>query len=131
MSIARQQKRFREKVAQQRYKQTAGALRQVELQDREHPAWITRCFSNNRYVVMIDDKAKTDKGIAILAMIQMHGDTPIPNHWRELQNIKNELFGPETIGVEFFPAESQLVDAHNIYWLWIFDDGVLPNVKVQ
>lgn len=136
MSLARQRQRMRSKVAAQRYKLPAGKFVPVNLEETggpgpEHPQWMTRCFQNNRFVVMIDDNAKTDKGKAVRVMIQMHGDTPIPNHWRELQEIKNSLFGPETVGVEFFPKESKLVDQHNIYWLWIFPDGVIPNVVVE
>ena len=40
---------------------------------------------------MIDDNAKTDVGIGIRAMIQKHDDSPIKNHWQEIQNIKNEI----------------------------------------
>ena len=32
----------------------------------------------------------------------------------------------ETTAVEYYPAQSELIDDHNIYWLWIFPNDVLP-----
>jgi len=75
---------------------------------------------------MIFDNVITTKGPATKALIQRHDNAPIPGHWREIQNIKNEIFGKETVGIEYYPAESNLLDTHNIYWLWIFPPGVLP-----
>jgi len=90
------------------------------------PPGMTRAYRNNRYTVMIFDHTPTTKGSAIKAMIQRHDNEPIPGHWREMQNIKNEIFGREATAVEYYPAESQLLDTHNIYWLWIFPEGILP-----
>jgi len=42
--------------------------------------------------------------------------------WKDLQQIKNELIGPENEGVELFPAESRLVDTANQYHLWVMAD---------
>lgn len=75
---------------------------------------------------MIYDNIMTTKGPATKALIQRIDDKPIPGHWREIQNIKNEIFGRETVGIEYYPAESNLFDTHNIYWLWIFPPEVLP-----
>jgi len=91
------------------------------------PEWMTRAYSNNRYVVMIDDNAPMTKGItAIKAMVQRHDDKPITGHWKEMQSIKNELFGEDKTAVEYYPATENLLDDHNIYWLWIIPDGELP-----
>jgi hypothetical protein len=87
---------------------------------------MTRAFSNNHYVVMVNDNAQTTSGPAIRAMIQRHDDRPLPNHWADVQAIKNELFGDEATAVEYYPAESELIDDHNIYWIWVFPAGVLP-----
>ena len=131
MSVARTQKRERVNVAKKLFKLPAGKLQEIDLNTKDHPVWMTRAFMNNRYVVMIDDKARTDKGYAIKAMIQRHDDTPIPNHWSEVQAIKNELFGREAMGVEYYPKESGLMNDHNIYWLWIFPEGVLPTPLIN
>jgi hypothetical protein len=44
-------------------------------------------------------------------------------NWRDFQQIKNELVGPEYEGVELFPAESRLVDTANQYHMWVRPQG--------
>ena len=101
-----------------------GKLEPVDLsQHPNKPLWMTRCFRNNRYTVMIDDFAPMTNGLtAIKAMVQRHDNEPIPNHWREMQNIKNEIFGRQVTAIEYYPAEFDLCDVANIYWLWILGD---------
>lgn len=126
MSLARNRNRKRTSIANKLYKLSPGKLNPIDLSINQHPSWMTRAYRNNRYIVMIDDNSKTTKGIAIKAMVQTLDDTPIVNHWSELQKIKNELFGEETTGIEYYPKESKLINDHNIYWLWIFSEEVLP-----
>ena len=38
--------------------------------------------------------------------------------WRDLQEIKNQLCGPEIEAMEIYPAESRKVDSANQYHLW-------------
>ena len=115
----------RKREARKLIKKPAGPLTPVDLSTCDYvPEWMTRAYKNNRYVVMINDKAQTTKGKAIRCMIQRQDDTPIS--WLEKQKIKNEIFGSDVFAIEYFPAESELVDHHNIYWLWIFDEGILP-----
>lgn len=38
--------------------------------------------------------------------------------WRHLQQIKNDILGPEAEAVELFPRESRLIDTANEYHLW-------------
>ncbi|WP_215239304.1 DUF7694 domain-containing protein [Dyadobacter helix] len=99
---------------------------EIDLSKIDHPAWMTRCFRNNRYTVMIDDQCKVSTGTAIRAMVQSHLNLPIQNHWSEMQRIKNVIFGPETTAIEYYPAESRLENRENIYWMWVFNDGLLP-----
>lgn len=47
--------------------------------------------------------------------------------WRDLQEIKNKIVGPEFEGVEIYPAESRLVDIANQYHLWVF---MSPKVRL-
>lgn len=121
-------KRARRREARRLKKKGRGRWVRVDLQttDAPVPDWMTRCYRNNYYTVMIEDDAPTTKGSAIKAMVQAHDDLPIPRHWREMQRIKNELFGEETTAIEYYPAQSDLVDDHNIYWLWVFPEGQLP-----
>ena len=45
--------------------------------------------------------------------------------WRDMQEIKNKIMGPEYEAVQIFPAESRLVDTSNQYHLLCFaDEGV-------
>jgi hypothetical protein len=90
------------------------------------PPRMTRAYRNTRFTVMVFDNADTTHGKAIQVLIQRHDDQPITNHWSEIQRIKNEIFGQQTTAVEYYPAESDLVNLHNIYWIWIYPDGVLP-----
>lgn len=48
--------------------------------------------------------------------------------WRDKQEIKNQLCGPEHEGVEVFPAESRLVDAANHTHIWVLrhEGDVIP-----
>lgn len=45
-------------------------------------------------------------------------DKTAEHDWREYQQIKNELIGPECEAVEIYPAESKLVDCANQFHLW-------------
>jgi len=101
--------RFEEMTAEQRMAQ---------------PPWCTRIYANNKVVVQVADEALTDAGLAIRAMVQKWDDTPIS--WATLQRVKNEVFGPNTWAVQYFPAEDQLIDQFNFYWLWVFPGGQLP-----
>jgi hypothetical protein len=112
--------------AEKRKRLHEGPFKQIDLSTQTHPYWMTRAFSNNRYIVMVMDNAETDKGPAIRAMVQTVDDTPIQKHWSEMQRIKNEIFGADVTAIEYFPPQSELVDMHNIYWMWIFPDGILP-----
>ena len=114
------------KRAKELFKLPPGKFEQIDLSKRSHPGFINRAFMNNRYVVMITDNQKIGNHTAIRAMIQRHDDKPIPNHWREIQSIKNEIFGLEEVAVEFYPRQKTLIDDANIYWIWIFPKGVLP-----
>lgn len=118
----RENKRARKKAADKLMLLAPGKLEPVDMTMRDHPKWMTRAFKNNRYVVMIDDHCRMTFGPnATKVMIQRHDDKPIPNHWSEIQKIKNEIFGTDKVAIEYFPAEERLVDLHNIYWIFLFD----------
>lgn len=90
------------------------------------PKGMTRAYKNTRYIVMVYDNHPVSTGFATCALIQKHDDTPIVRHWSEIQKIKNEIFGENTVAIEYYPAQNDLVDEHNIYWIWLFPKGVLP-----
>lgn len=117
------------KVAARMKKKPETPFKQIDLSLQiGKPTWMTRAFSNNRYIVMIMDNAPTTHGNAIRAMVQTVDDKPIQNHWSEMQRIKSEIFGLDTMAIEYYPPSNELVDQHNIYWLWIFPDGIIPKL---
>jgi hypothetical protein len=81
-----------------------------------------KCFVNNRYTVMVR-QAKPDPIFGrVIHLSIRRNDRSAARDWRDFQRIKNELVGPEVEAVEFFPAESRLVDAANQFHLWCFPD---------
>jgi len=121
------QERERRLLAKKLMKQPVTKFKEVDLKTVSFiPFGMTRAFKNTRYMVMVFDNRKVSTGFAIQVLIQKHDDTPILNHWSEIQKIKNEIFGNEITAIEYFPPESKLVNQYNIYWIWIFPDGVLP-----
>jgi len=76
----------------------------------------SRTFANEIYRV----KVRKYPPIVHLDLAR-HDGQPITS-WRELQQIKNELVGPECEGVELFPAESRLVDTSHQYHIWVIED---------
>lgn len=60
----------------------------------------------------------TDGGMISIGIHTLDG---MARHdWREFQNIKNQIAGPECEGFELYPAESRLVDPSNYYTIWCF-----------
>jgi hypothetical protein len=90
------------------------------------PEGMTRAYSDGSTVVMVYDNSPTSHGNAIKVMVRNRAETPIKNHWSELQAIKNDIFGRDATAVEYYPAESELVNVKNIYWLWLYPKGILP-----
>lgn len=123
----RNQNKERYSKAKELMKQPESTFESIDLTKRDFiPKGMTRAYANNRYVVMVYDSSPTTKGNAIRVMIQKHDNTPIVNHWKEIQMLKNEIFGKETTAIEYFPSESELIDDYNIYWIWIFENDILP-----
>lgn len=119
--------RQRRQAARKEFKKPVTKFEQLDLSMAAFiPNGMTRAYRNTRYTVMVYDHTPVSTGTATRVMIQKHDDTPITGHWKELYKIKNEIFGEETIAIEYYPQKSRLIDDHNIYWFWIFPEGVLP-----
>lgn len=50
-------------------------------------------------------------------------DKEVIHDWRDLQEIKNLLMGPEREAIEIYPRESRRVDTANQYHLWVMPEG--------
>ena len=49
--------------------------------------------------------------------------------WDTLQAIKNDMLGEDTVAVEIFPSEYDVVNEANIRHLWEIPGEMLPNLK--
>jgi hypothetical protein len=72
---------------------------------------------NDKYQVHV-----TDEGPWVHLSIKRLDKEPI-HDWRDMQEIKNMLVGPEHEGLELYPAESRVVDAANQYHLYVLKDN--------
>ena len=90
----------------------------IEDRVRESTTWIR--FQNNLYAVLIEGTSPL-----IHACIRRHDGRPCTD-WNHLQQIKNELIGPEHEAVELFPAESRLINVTNEFHLWVHPKLGLP-----
>jgi hypothetical protein len=80
-------------------------------------------WGNDLYqcTVQYTDEVHGRNGVMALS-IKRH-DRAAVRDWRHLQQIKNDVAGPEREAVELFPAESRLMDTSNQYWLWVAPVG--------
>lgn len=60
----------------------------------------------------------TDEGMIQLGIAALDGTAR--HDWRDFQQIKNQLAGPECEAFELYPAESRKLDPSNYYTLWCF-----------
>ena len=75
-----------------------------------------RVFINETY------RVKVRKSPPVVHLDISRHDGQAITQWREFQQIKNQLVGPECEGVQLFPAESRLVDTAHQYHLWVIED---------
>lgn len=82
---------------------------------------MNRAWTDGEFAVM-SRTITTEWGEVEHVCIRNLDSTDIP--WREKQRIKNELFGDERIAIEVYPKESELVDAANMYHIWVLPKGM-------
>ena len=88
--------------------------------EREFPDEI---WTNSTYQVFVYRKCDRGKGFPEVIWLSIKRNDREPIHdWRSLQEIKNQVVGPEHEGFEIYPKESRLVDTSNQYHLWVFAD---------
>lgn len=85
------------------------------------PAQVSRVWRNSVFVVLFRE-VETEWGPVAHLAIRTIGEDVV--EWAEKQRIKDELMGPERVGVEVFPPRSDLVDEANMYHLWILPEGM-------
>jgi hypothetical protein len=81
-------------------------------------------WKNDLYHVAVLRNAGKFEGRTVIQLsIKRRDREAISPEWRDKQEIKNQLVGPEYEGVELYPAESRLNDQVNKYHLWVVDDA--------
>lgn len=101
----------------------------LEVQDRKFRDGTSTLWVNGTYQVEVDTASElVHPGFLPLIHLSIKRIDRQPIHdWRDLQEIKNQLVGPEHEGMELYPAESRLVDTSNQYHLFVLkDEGRLP-----
>ena len=82
-------------------------------------------WTNDTYMVNVhDNKATAIEGMLVTHLsIKRHDNEPCTD-WRDFQEIKNQICGPEREGMQIHPAESRLVDGANQFHLWVLPEGM-------
>jgi hypothetical protein len=80
----------------------------------------SQTFMNDTYQVVAQDKGDH------WHLSIKRNDKECIHDWRDLQEIKNMICGPECEGLELYPAESRRVDSANQYHLWVLKRGQIP-----
>lgn len=81
----------------------------------------TRYFLNDLYQVAVTLEEHDGRDWYHLNIRRRDGRV-IRRDWRQFQQIKNELIGPEHEGAELYPAENRLVDTSNKYHIYVATD---------
>lgn len=101
----------------------------VDRDEAERMAHVKRTsqyFLNDLYQVDARPVFGTPLG-PIMHLSIKRRDREVIRDWRHLQQIKNEIVGPEHEAIEVYPAESRLVDMAHQFHLWVFLD---PSYRV-
>lgn len=77
-------------------------------------------WANDDYAVSVY-RAPDRRWITMLIVVRADGQ-PI-HDWRDLQQIKNDVAGPDVEAVELYPAMSRLNDTANAYMLFCYPPG--------
>lgn len=89
---------------------TGGWARQV------HTVWTNGWMSVSVRTVKVSPEFEVDHAFYTTA-----SETELT--WPEKQRLKLALFGPDRTAIEVFPRSEDLIDAANVYHLWVFPPG--------
>ncbi|WP_113132723.1 DUF7694 domain-containing protein [Hyphomicrobiales bacterium] len=76
--------------------------------------------ANNIYVVLV--RPFLDENGAEVMHLAIRTASQLEPPWRDMQRIKNELFGPEATAVQVMPPQSELIDEADMYHMWVLSD---------
>ena len=83
-------------------------------------------YGNNIYMVIVDrntDLAYEDMTGHITHISIKRKDKRPCNDWRDFQEIKNFVCGPDREAIQLYPSEDRVVDTSNQYHLWVLPEG--------
>lgn len=83
-------------------------------------------YVNSRYQASIRAAGAYEPFGEVIEMSFKRRDREPIYDWRDLQRIKNELFGPESTMLQVFPPESHLVDTANQYYFYVTRTYTVP-----
>lgn len=78
---------------------------------------------NNHFMVDVMEIEPREPFGRILWLSIKRIDRAAIHDWRDMQQIKNMICGPNCEAVEIYPAETRHVDTSNQYHCWAFPDG--------
>ncbi|WP_349627722.1 hypothetical protein [Rhodopseudomonas sp. BR0C11] len=81
-------------------------------------AGFTTAHKNKVFAVL---ERRLDSGVRHLAVTSLSEIRPT---WREMQRIKDELAGPDKTAVEVYPPATEVIDAANMFHLWVLPDAL-------
>lgn len=82
---------------------------------------MNRSYTYNGEYAAITREIDTEWGRVIHCAFRNKNGTEIS--WKEKQWLKDSLFGEDRVAIEIFPQKDRLVDAANMYHIWIFEKG--------
>ncbi len=81
-------------------------------------------YKSEHYQVAIDKETQHGfPGCVVWHLSVKRNDKEVIFDWRDMQDIKNKLVGPEYEAIQLFPAESRLVDTANQFHFYAFVRG--------
>lgn len=81
-------------------------------------------WENDRYYATVRRwKRRSAHRPTIIIGVSRIDETAV-HDWRDLQYAKNDIAGPEWLGIEVYPPESQKLDPSNRYYLQCFPAGL-------
>ena len=82
---------------------------------------MNRSYTYNGEYAAITREINTEWGKVIHCAFRNEDGTEIS--WKEKQWLKDSLFGEDRVAIEVFPQKDRLVDAANMYHIWVFEKG--------
>ena len=118
----------RQKVKHDRRSYTGHYSNEAPSRHMPRPTVSSEHWENGFYYGMIRRHADgAPIGGGEYAVISITATDETARHdWREFQQLKNWLVGPEWEALEMYPAESRLLDPSNRFYLWCFRRNVIP-----